>query len=172
LTRSTEKSAQPVLLGRVSGVFGVDGWVKLFSYTEPREAILGYRSCLLQQGDTWQALIWKQGKRHGKTVIARIEGIDDRDSAEILVGADIGIWRADLPEAGDDNYYWADLEGLTVINKDGDKLGVVASLLATGANDVLVVKGDREILVPFVTGQYVLDVDLAAGVIRVDWEWE
>lgn len=172
MTSSTEKAAQPVLLGRVSGVFGVDGWVKLFSYTEPREAILGYESCLLQQGDTWQALNWKRGKRHGKTVIAQIEGIDDRDSAEILVGADIGIWREDLPEAGSDNYYWADLEGLTVVNKDGDKLGVVAGLLATGANDVLVVKGDREILVPFVTGRYVLDVDLAAGVIRVDWDWE
>ena len=172
MTRSVEKSAEPLLLGQVSGVFGVEGWVKLFSYTEPREAILDYEGCLLQRDDTWQALNWKRGKRHGKTVIAQIEGINDRDSAEILVGADIGIWREDLPEASDDIYYWADLEGLTVVNKDGDKLGVVASLMATGANDVLVVNGDREILIPFVTGPYVLDVDLAAGVIRVDWEWE
>jgi len=172
LTRSTEKSAQPVSLGRVSGVFGVDGWVKLFSYTEPREAIYGYEGCLLQQEDGWQSLNWKQGRRQGKTLVAQIDGIDDRDSAESLVGAEIGIWREDLPEAGGDNFYWADLQGLTVVNKDGDKLGVVASLMATGANDVLVVKGAREILIPFVTGHTVLNVDLAAGVIRVDWEWE
>jgi 16S rRNA processing protein RimM len=77
-----------------------------------------------------------------------------------------------LPEAGGGSFYWADLEGLTVVNTDGDTLGVVARLMATGANDVLVVKGDREILIPFVTGQYVLGVDFADGVIRVDWEWE
>lgn len=172
MTRAADKSAQPVLLGRVSGVFGVEGWVKLYSYTEPREAILGYEDCLLLQDGAWQALRWQRGKRHGKTVIARIEGVDDRDAAENLVGADIGIWREDLPEAGGESFYWADLEGLTVVNTDGDTLGVVASLMATGANDVLVVKGDREILIPFVTGQYVLGVDLADGVIRVDWEWE
>lgn len=171
MTRSAEKSAQPLLLGRISGVFGVAGWVKLFSHTDPREAILNYRHCLLQRDGEWVETRWDQGKRHGKTVIAHFVGVDDRQSAERLVGLGIGIWRQDLPQAGADSYYWADLQGLTVIAKDGQNLGSVAYLIATGANDVLVVRGDQEILIPFVTGRYILDVDLATGVIRVDWEW-
>jgi 16S rRNA processing protein RimM len=172
LTGLSGKSSEPVLLGRISGVFGVDGWVKLFSYTEPREAILGYRHCLLQRDGTWSEVRWRTGRRQGKTVVASLDGIDDRDAAESLIGADIGIWRENLPATKDTEYYWADLEGLAVVNKDGSDLGVVAYLMATGANDVLVVQGNQEILIPFVTGRYVTDVDLAAGVIRVDWEWE
>lgn len=167
-----EKSAQPLVLGRISGVFGVAGWVKLFSYTDPREAILKYRHWLRQCDGEWIETQWDQGRRQGKTVVAHFKGVDDRESAERLVGQSIGIWRQELPQAGGDSYYWADLEGLTVITQDGQELGRVAYLIATGANDVLVVQGDQEILIPFVTGTYVLDVDLAAGVIRVDWEWD
>ena len=172
MTGSTGKSDEPLLLGRISGVFGVDGWVKLFSYTEPREAILGYRNCMLQQDGKWNKVQWRTGRRQGKTVVASLEGIADRDLAESLIGANIGIWREDLPDTGDSEFYWADLEGLSVVNQEGRKLGVVAYLMATGANDVLVVKGDKEVLIPFVTGQYITNVDLAAGKIQVDWEWE
>ena len=172
MTGSTGKSAEPLLLGRISGVFGVGGWVKLFSYTEPREAILGYRDCLLQQDGVWSKAHWRVGRRQGKTVVASLEGINDRDAAESLIGANIGIWREDLPDAGESEFYWADLEGLSVVNKDDKKLGVVSYLLATGANDVMVVKGDQEILIPFIAERYVIDVDRAAGVIQVDWEWE
>ncbi len=172
MTGSTGKSAEPLLLGRISGVFGVDGWVKLFSYTEPREAILGHRNCLLQQDGKWNKLQWCEGRRQGKTIVARLDGVADRDAAALLIGADIGIWREDLPETADSEFYWADLEGLSVVNKDGRELGRVAYMMATGANDVLVVTGDQEMLIPFVTGQYVLDVDLLKGRIVVDWEWE
>ena len=88
-----------------------------------------------------------------------------------MIGSDIGIWREDLPEADDGKYYWTDLEGLSVVDKDDRELGVVAYLMATGANDVLVVQGDQEILIPFIEGRTVLDVDLAIGRIQVDWEW-
>lgn len=172
MTGSTETSAGIVRLGRVAGVFGVKGWIRLFSYTEPREAILDYRDCQLHQDGRWRPVRLTEGSRHGKTVIARLAGVDDRDAAERLIGADIGIRRDDMPDAGDDRYYWADLQGLTVVNKDGQTLGTVAYLLATGANDVLAVQGDREILIPFVPDRYVTSVDLAGGVIRVDWEWE
>jgi 16S rRNA processing protein RimM len=172
LTGSTGKSAEPLLLGRISGVFGVDGWVKLFSYTEPREAILGYRDCLLQQNGTWSKAHWRVGRRQGKTVVASLEGIDDRDAAESLIGANIGIWRKDLPETGASEFYWTDLEGLSVVSKDGRELGEVAYMMATGADDVLVIKGEKEILIPFIIGRYITNVDLAAGVIQVDWEWE
>jgi 16S rRNA processing protein RimM len=171
LAESSEKAAEPVLLGRISGVFGVAGWVKLYSYTEPREAILRYTKCLLCRQGKWVEAHWLQGRRQGKTVVAQLEGISDRDSAEALIGSEIGIWRNDLPETDKDSYYWTDLEGLTVVDKDGRKFGVVAYLMATGANDVLVVQGDEEILIPFIAGRTVLDVDLAAGRIQVDWEW-
>jgi 16S rRNA processing protein RimM len=172
LTGSTGKSAEPLLLGRISGVFGVDGWVKLFSYTEPREAILGYRNCLLQQDGVWSEAHWRVGRSQGKTVVASLEGINDRDAAESLIGANIGVWRQDLPDIGESEFYWADLEGLSVVNKDGSELGLVAYMMATGADDVLVIEGEKEVLIPFIIGRYVTDVDLAAGVIRVDWEWE
>jgi len=163
---------EPVVLGRISGFFGVRGWVKVFSYTQPREAVLKYRRWLLSNNGGWQATTVAEGKRHGKTVIARIDGIDGRDQAAELIGRDIGVPREELPETDDGQYYWSDLEGLQVVRKDGSELGRVAYLLETGANDVMVVRGEQEHLVPFVTDDVVLDVDLATGVIRVDWEWD
>ena len=159
----TEVSTQPVILGRIVGLFGVRGWVKVHSYTEPREAVLDYRDWLLNRDGEWQPIGLAEGRQHGKSVIARLAGVDDRDAA---------VDRDALPDAEEGHYYWADLEGLTVVHKDGTELGRVAYLMATGANDVLVVDGAAERLIPFVPGTVILDVDLAAGVIRVDWEWD
>ena len=146
--------------------------MKVYSYTEPREAVLDYKDWLLSRDGRWQRVVLAEGKRHGKAVIARLEGIEDRDAAAELTGSDIGVDRDALPAPGDGHYYWADLEGLTVVHKDGTELGRVAYLMATGANDVLVVDGPSERLIPFVPGDVILDVDIAAGVIRVDWEWD
>jgi len=165
-------TTQPVILGRISGLFGVRGWVKVYSYTEPREAVLDYDRWLLSGKTGWQEATVAEGQRHGKTVIVRIDGYDDRDQAAGLIGTDIGIPRDEMPEANDDQYYWSDLEGLSVIHRDGTELGKVDHLLETGANDVMVVKGDTERLVPFVMDKVVLGVDLAKGEIRVDWEWD
>ena len=161
-----------MLLGRIVGLFGVRGWVKVFSYTEPREAILDYDRWFMKDNDAWQATKVAEGKRHGKSVIVRLEGIDDRDEAAELVGRDIAIERDDMPSPEDGSFYWSDLEGLKVIHRDGTELGRVAYLLETGANDVLVTEGDKERLIPFVAGEVILDVDIAAGVITVDWEWD
>jgi len=163
---------EPVVLGRISGFFGVRGWVKVYSYTEPREAVLNYERWLLSKNGEWQAAKVAEGKRHGKTVIARLDGIDGRDQAADLIGRDIGVPRDELPETDAGQYYWSDLEGLRVVRKDGSVIGEVSHLLETGANDVMVINGEREHLVPFVKDEVVLDVDIAAGVIRVDWEWD
>ena len=168
----TDATKQPVILGRIVGLFGVRGWVKVYSYTEPREAVLDYKEWLLNRNGGWQRAVLAEGKRHGKAVIARLEGVEDREAAAELTGSDIGVDRDALPDPGEGHYYWADLEGLVVVHKDGTELGKVASLMATGANDVLVVDGPGERLIPFVPGEVILDVDLAAGVIRVDWEWD
>ena len=161
-----------MILGRISGLFGVKGWVKVYSYTEPREAVLDYDRWLLSGKNGWQEATVAEGQRHGKTVIVRITGYDDRDQAVGLIGTEIGVPRDELPEADSDHYYWSDLEGLSVVHRDGTELGKVDHLLETGANDVMVVRGETERLVPFVMDKVVLGVDLAKGEIRVDWEWD
>jgi 16S rRNA processing protein RimM len=159
-------------MGRVSGLFGVRGWVKVFSYTQPREAILDYRRWFVGRQGQWQRMDVCEGQRHGKAVIARLEGIEDRDQAARLIESEIAVSRQDLPEAEEGSYYWADLEGLQVVHRDGTVLGTVGYLIETGANDVLVTEGDKERLIPFVAGEVILDVDVDKGVITVDWEWD
>ena len=167
-----ESRHQPVLLGRIVGLFGVKGWVKVFSYTDPREAVLNYEGWLLGRNGNWERAGLAEGKRHGKSVIARLDGVDDRDTAAGLVGNDIGIDRDEMPEPEDGHYYWADLEGMRIVHRDGSEIGKVAYVMATGAHDVLVTEGPDERLIPFVMDRVVLDVDLADGVITVDWEWD
>ncbi|MDJ0709843.1 MAG: ribosome maturation factor RimM [Woeseiaceae bacterium] len=162
----------PVVLGRISGLFGVQGWVKVYSYTDPREAVLDYDRWLLSGNDGWREATVAEGQRHGKTIIARIDGYVDRDQAATLVGTDIGVARDALPGTDANQFYWSDLEGLRVVHRDGCELGTVAYLLETGANDVMVVKGEQERLIPFVMGKVVLGVDLDNGEIQVDWEWD
>lgn len=165
-------TTQPVVLGRISGLFGVRGWVKVYSYTEPREAVLEYDRWLLSGKSGWQEATVAEGQRHGKTVIARLDGYVDRDQAASLIGTEIGVPREWLPETGQGEYYWSDLEGLRVVHRDGSELGTVAHLLETGANDVMVVKGEKERLIPFVIDKVILGVDLEKGEIEVDWEWD
>ena len=164
--------SKPLVLGRISGLYGVRGWVKVHSYTEPRDAILKYGSWLLEQDGVWRETSVAEGRKQGKTVVARLDAVTDRDMATAFVGMTIGVARSDLPETDSGEYYWTDLEGLQVIHQDGRILGKVAYLLATGANDVLVIQGDQEVLVPFVKDEVIKGVDLATGIISVDWEWD
>lgn len=144
----------------------------MFSYTQPREAILDHHRWFLRVKDSWESAAIAEGQRHGKGIIARLDGVTDCDLARELIGADIAIERGALPEPEDGRYYWSDLEGMRVVHRDGSELGRVAYLFETGANDVLVTEGERQRLIPFVVGQVILDVDFAAGVISVDWEWD
>ncbi len=159
-----------VILGRISGLFGVQGWVKVHSYTDPRDGILGYRDWYLRDRGDPRPVSLERGRVQGKGLVAKLAGCDDRDQASVLVGAEIVVRRSQLAEIGSGEYYWADLEGLTVLLADGRCLGKVVRLIATGANDVLVVDGDRERLIPFLPDSVVLEVDPAQGLIRVDWD--
>ncbi len=162
-----------VVLGKVSGIFGVRGWVKLYSYTAPKEALLNYTECFLEEAGAERAAEIEESKPHGKSLIAKFAGVDDRETAQALIGMTISVPRAALPELGEGHFYWADLEGLEVRRQSGDSLGTVSHLMATGANDVLVVTGQgQDVLIPFVMGSVILDVDLEQGWITVDWEWD
>ncbi|MDH5446637.1 MAG: ribosome maturation factor RimM [Gammaproteobacteria bacterium] len=165
-------SKERVVLGRVTGLFGVKGWVKVYSETQPPANILDYSPWYLNLAGHWQPLELKQGQIHSKGMIARLGECTDRDQASALVGADIAVFRDQLPELKPDEFYWADLVGLKVINPTGETLGKVDHLLETGANDVLVVKDDsgKEMLVPYIKDEVIKQVDLEEGVIQIEWD--
>jgi len=172
---SSDRTGDRILVGKITGVYGVKGWVKVYSYTEPREGIAAYRPWYLKQGKTtpqWREIDLAQAKRHGKTVIAKFDGCDDRDAAMLLIGAEIGINQDQLGSLTNKEYYWRDLIGLRVIDQQGTELGDVKNLLETGANDVLVVAGaeGREHLIPWIMDHVILRVDLDEGSILVDWQ--
>jgi len=162
-----------VELGRINGAYGVRGWVKVFSQTRPMEDILKYRHWQLEMRPgsgvrtTVQVL---EGRRQGKGIVAHISGCGNRDQAAAMRGVSISVNAAELETLDDGEYYWRDLIGLTVSNQQGTELGQVSGLLETGNNDVLVVTGERERLIPYLPGNSVLNVDLAAGQMLVDWD--
>ncbi|MCW8828882.1 MAG: ribosome maturation factor RimM [Gammaproteobacteria bacterium] len=160
-----------IVVGRIAGLYGVRGWVKVYSHTQPRENILNYATWYLERGGSWQPFTLEAGRTQGKGVVAKLEGCSDRDAAAELMTSTVAIHREQLPGAAAGEYYWADLQGLRVRNLDGVELGEVSHLLETGANDVLVVKqGSEERLIPFVQGQFVTDIDLEQGEMTVDWD--
>lgn len=165
-------SEQHVSVGKISGVFGIKGWVKVFSFTDPRENILTYSPWLLKKGDETKTVNVVDGQLQGKTIVAQLAGIDDRDQAASLMGWDVFITQDQLPKAAKGEYYWSELIGLQVETIDGIQLGVVDSLLETGANDVIIVQGERERVIPFLQGGTIIKVDLDAGKIIVDWDPE
>jgi len=178
---STDKNQlqQWVPLGKISGLFGVKGWVKVFSNTQPRENILSYSPWYLKRGGEWQEFKLLSGKPHGKGVLAHLSDCHDRDIAAELIGSEIAIKREQLPQPAPGEYYWSDLKGLKVVNLEGIDLGHIDSMLETGANDVMIVhdqtstgnKGKkRERLIPYISEEVVHEVNLEEGFITVDWD--
>ena len=164
-----------IIVGRIVGVHGIRGQVKVYSDCRPRESLFQYRQFTARQhGRPDIALQLLRGQHSGKGMVAAFAGINDRDQALALGGYTLCISRDKLPAARDGEYYWTDLIGLRVENRQGITLGHVAELFETGANDILVVKDDNgaEILIPFVQPRYVEAIDLENGVMRVDWESE
>ncbi len=178
--RYSEPHDEMVILGRVSGVYGVKGWIKIYSYTDPAEAIVNYSTWYMRPGNRrsdWAQVELLQGKGHAKTVIARLQGCDDRNLAQLYTGYEIAINSSQLKQLnGIDEFYWRDLIGLKVVNRQGVVLGKVKHLLETGANDVLVVRSDstngehQEHLIPWSFEQVIISVNLEVSLIEVDWQ--
>lgn len=160
-----------ILVGRIHGAFGVRGEVKLESLTEPEGNLLRYQPWVLRDAQGRERTV-EGARAHpgGKGLIGTLPGIDDRDVAEALRGAELFVPRSALPPPHDGEFYWIDLEGLRVANVEGVDFGTVASVFSNGANDVLVVRGDRERMIPWRRPDYVRELDFDAGRIVVDWD--
>jgi len=156
-------------MGRITAPYGVKGWIKIHPYTDTIEGLARYATWWLGEEGEWRKTAVIQTRPQGKTLVAKLQGCDDRAAALLLKNLYIAVQRSDLPAAGEGEYYWTDLVGLEVVNLNGESLGVVRELFATGANDVLRVQGERERLIPFIP-QVVREVSLDSAVIRVDWE--
>jgi 16S rRNA processing protein RimM len=156
-------------MGRISAPFGVKGWVKVEPNTAAARNLLSYKTWWLEERGDWREIAVAEARVHGRAVIAKLEGCYDRDAAAAWRGRTIAVPRTALPETKSGEYYWADLIGLEVVNESAQALGRVTGILQTGSNDVLVVAGERERLIPFIA-TVVRDVNLPAGVVRVEWD--
>jgi 16S rRNA processing protein RimM len=179
-----------IVLGKINGFYGVRGWVKLFSHTQPREQILTYNPIYIRPAardsranahgsdDNWEPIKILQRRKQGSNVLALLENIDSKEKAAEYLGFEIGIKREQLPKLKKDAYYWNDLEGLTVVDSDNNAFGKIDHMIETGANDVMVIttagtaaeKHGQTILIPFTIDYHVLSVDLTNEVVVVDWD--
>ncbi len=159
-------------MGRVIAPFGVKGWVKIYALTAQLGNLLDYPVWWLGHDGDWREMRVAAAKVHGNRLLAQFAGIDDREAVVALKGLEVAVPREQLPGAAENEFYWADLIGLRVVNTEQHEFGRVVRIMQTGANDVLVVAGEnengRQSLIPFIAGA-IKQVDLAAGVISVDW---
>ena len=165
------KSDKKIHVGKITGAHGIKGWLKIISFTSPPENIVQYSSWIIQKDGKDQVYTVVEGKQNHNKIIVKLRDIDDRTQAEKLKNSEIEIMRSELPNLGDQKYYWSDLEGLKVISIDQESIGIVDSLFETGANDVLVVKGknNKRILIPFVMDEIIKEVNIDLDYIKVYW---
>jgi 16S rRNA processing protein RimM len=165
-----------VVVGKLMSPFGVKGWLKLYSHTQPIENIATYEPLWMKQGECWQPINLEHVQRHGKGLVAKIKGCDNRDQTPAYIGCDLAIKREQLPALEQGDFYWTQLEGLKVVTTAGEFLGIVDHLLETGSNDVLVVHpatgsiDQQERLIPYLWEDVVTAVDLERGEMTVDWD--
>lgn len=170
-------------VGRISDAWGIKGWFRVLPYSADPEALFSSKRWFLIPAERGAKtftgvakLAIAQAKMHSGMIVASAREVDDRDAAERLRGARIFISRSSFPTVREDEYYWVDLIGLTVINREGVALGTLTELLSTGAQTVLVIESElggkkTERMIPFVS-VYVDDVDLASRSMVVDWQPE
>ena len=172
------RQAQETVIGQITSVFGVKGWLKVYSYTDPREGLLDYRNWTLVHNGQRLPVKVEEGRRQGQSVVVSLKGVGDRDIARSYCGSDITVPTQDLPDLPEGEYYWHELEGLTVVTTENECLGCVDHLIETGSNDVLVVHAtdlsidQRERLIPYLPDQVVRMVSLDEAKMIVEWDPE
>ena len=172
-------AAEQVIVGKFTAAYGIKGWVKIHSYTDPDTNIFDFRQLLMQRGEQWLPVEIDEWRPHGKGLVAHIAGCDDRNSAEGLARRSLAVHVDELADAAADEVYWRDLEGMSVYAASEPApvlLGQIAHLFETGANEVMVVDSTadsidgRQRLIPWVLTNYVLDVDIEKRRVLVDWD--
>ena len=158
-----------LLIGKFNGLFGIRGEVKVFSYSKPCTNILSYKPWFIKLQNTWRPLEFTKGFVSSKNIVVRIMDVCNIDQAQQLLGLNIYIKRSQLAILEKDQYYWADIIGFKVINKQNIYLGNVSSILDTGANDVLIVDGKKTHFVPYIK-HFLIKVDLDKKQVLVDWD--
>ncbi|WP_415892656.1 ribosome maturation factor RimM [Neptuniibacter sp. QD29_5] len=175
---SSNPNNEQLIVGKITAVYGVKGWVKIYSHTDPMENIFNYKPWLLKVDGVLKPVEVEASKRHGKGLIAKLAGVDDRDIAAKYCGYDIAVDSSQLPDLDEGEYYWSQLQNLLVYTESDQLLGKVVRLMETGANDVLVVKGtadsidQKERLLPYLPDQVIKKIDLETGAMWVDWDPE
>jgi 16S rRNA processing protein RimM len=161
-----------IRIGKIGSTYGVHGWLKVYAYTEIGTDIINYMPWYLSynQPQEWRCLPIEKTELQVKHILVKFSGINTPEEARLLTGKHIAIPRSQLPALNANEYYWADLIGLTVINKTGEIYGKVTYLIETGSNDVLIVKGEKEHAIPYLWGDVILSIDLDKKEIHVDWE--
>jgi len=156
-------------MGRIVAAFGVQGWVRVRTFTEAPEALGGFAQWVVRTRAGWLEMAVADFEVHAKGPVAKLAGCDDRNAADRLRGADVAVPREALGEADEGMIYWVDLVGLEVVDERGERLGTVEELFEAGDTSVLVVRGVKERMIPFVP-DYVKSVDREARRITVDWK--
>ena len=158
-----------VVLGQVGGAFGVQGWVRIQSYTDPPANILKYERWQLGRAGQWREVEVEDGKETAKGVLAKLVGVETPEDARLATGSEIAVTREELPKPAPGEYYWSDLEGLAAFGQNDQPLGRIEEFRATPAGTVVVIRGERQHWVPFVK-ERIVSVDLDAGRVVLDWD--
>ena len=169
MSSAPQLNDKKLLVGKINGFFGLQGWVKVFSYTSPRSNILNYSPWSIKSEDIFQEIDVIKGREQSKTIVAHIKGIDNREDSQKFIGKDVYIDKEQLPELKEGEYYWHELIGFKAINKNQENLGVVDYFVETGANDVLVVRGKKEHWIPYIE-PFLISIDSQNKEILVEWD--
>lgn len=166
-----------IIVGKFGAPYGIRGWIKIFSFTEDSDRIFDYKPLWIKKGEQWQEIQIESFKQHHQDKVVKLKGVDDRDQSQLFTNFEIYVDESLLPSLGEDDFYWKDLIGCSVVNSNGYNFGHVTELMETGSNDVLVVKanlndafGQKERLIPFIQNDFILSVDLIKREIKVDWD--
>ncbi|MGF1684626.1 ribosome maturation factor RimM [Photobacterium makurazakiensis] len=176
-SRETMSTQDRIVVGKLGASYGIKGWLKVFSYTEDAESIFSYQPWFVKVKGELKELKVESWKRHGQGLVAKLEGLDIREDAQVFTNAEVYVPAEQLPALSGDEFYWRELFGMSVVTTEGYDLGKVTDILETGSNDVLVVKanlkdafGQKERLVPFLDEQVIKSIDRTAQRIEVDWD--
>ena len=168
---------EPVVLGKLGSSHGIKGWLKITTYTDSVEGIFDYSPWLIKEQGEWREVKVLQWRFQGKAVVASLEGVETRDQAQMLTNCEIAVTPQQMQTLPEDEFYWRDLIGCEVVNTKGYNMGKVQEIVETGSNDVLLVKanakdgfGKAERMIPFVTEQFIIEVNLTEKQITVDWD--